>query len=969
MPRRTRRQPASSAQLELGFASSPRQVERIFLGWSEPLLALAVEHLFDATRSPLDLRHLIVATPVARAGSRLLEALVARADAERVAVLPPRIITTGALADLLAPPVFPAPHPTVRALLWGECLRAAPNTVRQAIVPNPPAPDDWPGWLRLGDMLDGLDAELSAGFVSFDEVVDKSRDLESFRGPERWRALARVRALLTDRLRKLELDDPPTRRRDAVEARDVRLLAPIRRVLLVGAADLNAVTRRMLDLIRGQVTALIHAPSKLADRFDRFGCILASEWQSGPVGELDLTVVDGPAQQASCVAEHLARLASDHHLQDVVVGVPDADVVPLLEETLDQLDVPTRNAAGQPMKRTGPVQLMRAVAEHLQAGTFAALAKVARHPDVTARVETDGEPRDWRMLLDRYQGDHVAHRLGERFLGEADTSESLTLRRDALDSVIGELRGPPRPLSRWAQPLASLLIAFYDDHPLDPEQPDDRVILAVCTAIRAILRGLHELPEDVIGFVPGSMALRIVLDAVADEAIPDPPEREAIELLGWLELPFDDTPALVLTGFNEGFVPKAINADPFLPDTLRRHLKLVDNRQRFGRDAFFLSAVLASRKHVALISGRRSGTSDPLGPSRLSLCADEHTVARRVLEFFHGDPGVRPPIVRGRLRAGRKDGAFPIPKPLPLHSPIDSLSVTAFADYLACPYRFYLKHVLKLRSLTDNAVELDGRLFGNLAHEVLKEFGLSPVASSSDATVIRAFVEQRLDEHAEALFGDQAHPAVSVQVEQLRGRLQKFARWQAGWAGGRKRIIHVERPFQGDDVVLDVDGSPFYLHGRIDRIDRDEATGTLYVFDYKAPNKLRSPESDHVSKGQWKNLQLPLYRLMTSTLYPSTPVELGYICLSADSDGVREALAGWSDAELRSAEEVVKLVVRNLRNEVFWPPVQPPPMFSEELAAICQDGRLGGGLVVPETSVPAGDDYQVIVNELGGGET
>ena len=58
----------------------------------------------------------------------------------------------------------------------------------------------------------------------------------------------------------------------------------------------------------------------------------------------------------------------------------------------------------------------------------------------------------------------------------------------------------------------------------------------------------------------------------------DPPrsDRAAIELRGWLELPWDDAPALVVTGMNEGMVPASGGSDLFLPDTLRRRLKLDD---------------------------------------------------------------------------------------------------------------------------------------------------------------------------------------------------------------------------------------------------------------------------------------------------------------------------------------------------------------------------------------------------------
>lgn len=935
MARRPRRTP--DAQLELGFQTAPREVDRVFLGWDRPLLPLVVDHLLARAKgSPIDLRHLLVVTPVARAGSRLLESLVLRAEETGRTVLPPRVVTTGALLDLLAPPSLPSPHPLVRALLWGECLRAAPASVRDAVVPSPPSADDWPGWIRLGRLLDGLDGELAAGLLTFDDVVERARDLESFRGAARWRALARVRALLEESLDRLRLDDSPTRRRDALATRALRLPAPAGQLALLGCAELNGQVRKAVDLLRGQVTAWVHAPASVADRFDRFGAILPSSWQEGPLGDLAVSVVDGPSEQAACAAGALSELAAECTLQDVVVGVPDADVVPVLRETLDQLGVPTRNAAGIPMHRTGLLRLLRAVGEYLESRSFRALAALARHPDVSRRVEVQGERVDWRTLLDQYQQDRVPHVLGERFLGQAGTADALALRLEGLESTLGDLRGPPRPLPRWAEPIVAVVVAYYGQRPLNPDDPDDRVVITVAAAVRDVLRAVAELPEDVVGFVSAATALRIVVDTLEQEMVPEPPEKEAVELLGWLELSQDDAPAVVLTGFNDGFVPGSLNEDPFLPDTLRRHLGLADNRLRFARDAFYLSTLVASRRYVRVLAGRRARASDPLAPSRLWLCGEASEVAKRVLVFYEG-AGADVPLVRGTVRAGQ-GASLCVPRPRPLERPIDRLTVTAFGDYLQCPYRFYLKHVLKLRPLGDDATELAASSFGNLAHAVLADFGRSPVSCSRDAAQIRAFLGKSLDDHANASFGEAAAPSVYLQVEQLRARLGAFALWQARWAASGKRILHTELGYEHGQVSMDVDGIPFGLLGRIDRIDEDEATGVLYVFDYKVSGKTRSPK-DHLINGEWKNLQLPLYRRLVAGLAADRKVELGYVTLP-DFEDVGESLAGWSEEELRSADEVAAAVIRAVRSEVFWPPSSG--LRYDDFASICQGTRLGG---------------------------
>ena len=110
------------------------------------------------------------------------------------------------------------------------------------------------------------------------------------------------------------------------------------------------------------------------------------------------------------------------------------------------------------------------------------------------------------------------------------------------------------------------------------------------------------------------------------------------------------------------------------------------------------------------------------------------------------------------------------------------MRVTEFKDYIACPYRYYLHHVLELKSLADAAEELDGAAFGSLAHEVLKSLGDSPdVAAARPETIVK-YLDERLDTAVSAQFGKTPLPSIRVQVEQLRRRLAAFADWQAQWA-------------------------------------------------------------------------------------------------------------------------------------------------------------------------------------------
>ena len=277
------------------------------------------------------------------------------------------------------------------------------------------------------------------------------------------------------------------------------------------------------------------------------------------------------------------------------------------------------------------------------------------------------------------------------------------------------------------------------------------------------------------------------------------------------------------------------------------------------------------------------------------------------------------------------------------------MRVTEFRDYLACPYRYYLRHCLELAAVSDDVRELDGAAFGSLAHAVLGDFGESPAAGSTDVEEIGDRLNLSLARRVAGLYGKHPLPAVLVQVEQLRLRLVQFAHWHADWVSQGWRVEHVEKSPEDGKAFLTVDNEPMGLRGRIDRIDVHEATGRRIVFDYKTSDSAKTPEQVHRAKDEWVDLQLPLYRHLVRGLGIEGPVEVGYIVLPKDTSKAGHLLAEWTDDDFASADRAAEEVIRGVRAEKFWPPAVPPPAFSEEFAAICQDGQFG-------TILAAGED-------------
>jgi ATP-dependent helicase/nuclease subunit B len=477
---------------------------------------------------------------------------------------------------------------------------------------------------------------------------------------------------------------------------------------------------------------------------------------------------------------------------------------------------------------------------------------------------------------------------------------------------------------------------------LDDTVAADRAVIRACDAIQKVLQQHRQVPPRLAPSVAGAVALRLVLGQLEGESIPPPADAAAIELLGWLELPWDDASALIVTGLNEGIVPKSRRGDLFLPDALRRRLQLEDNTRRYARDAYALSLLAALKRPLKILAGRRSAEGDPLVPSRLLFACDDAELARRTRTLLRPPQSRQRILLPGSLRPGQAGGSkLPIPPPDALVEPIMALRVTELRDYLACPYRYYLRHRLKLRALDDWAEELDGAGFGNLLHDVLRDFSRSPTADSESGDAIREELFLALGQLSAERFGEQPLPAVCVQMEMLRLRLEKFAELQAEWRRQGWKIREVERSFAEGEVSFPADDGPISLIGRIDRIDVNERTGEVAVLDYKSSDSAKTPDQVHrqgpVADKQWIDLQLPLYRYLVQSLGLPEPVQLGYVLLPKDIDKTGFQMALWTAEELASADAAARAVVRGIRAGQFWPPTDPPPSVFSEFAAICPD--------------------------------
>ena len=366
---------------------------------------------------------------------------------------------------------------------------------------------------------------------------------------------------------------------------------------------------------------------------------------------------------------------------------------------------------------------------------------------------------------------------------------------------------------------------------------------------------------------------------------------------------------------------------------------------------------------MTFVVPRQAEEGDPLKPSRFLLRTEEESLPARVSRLFAAETGEK------RKPGGLPSASSPIFHKTPPVSGtvIESVSVTGFKVFLECPYLFQLRNDrrLLLGDLEERAVELDARAFGTLVHKALELWGREEAAAvrpTVDADEIERSVCANLDRYVAERYPKSRLPAVRVQIELARRRLRRFSRLQAeqakqGWKVLLAEISFEKEPRDGSFQAPRIpDANGVFLTGRIDRVDVNQETNTYRALDYKTSSDGASPMRTHLRGGkrtqstgliEWKDLQLPLYRVLLRSMPKPVCVDagdLGYFNLapSAEKSGIAmldAAVVG--DTDLKDAEKLAAEIVSMIRAGSFTPSPRIPVRAGDPFAVIWGRGQRG----------------------------
>ena len=990
-----------------------------FLGWDQPATDTVARYILNDSPPPLaQMDGVLIVVPTKEAGRRLREKMMIICRETRSALLDARIVTPLFFIQSRENIGSEAGATLVRSV-WIKTLLSLRKDDCQELFPRG-IPENNHQWaLAMSKIIQQLREELSDACLSINSVLEKHEtELQEL---PRWRDLGTIETMYLENLKETGRSDPCELK--LANAKSPSLRAGVKKIILASVPDPSLLALATIKALSGKlaVEILVMAPDNLQDHFDDWGRPLPDKWSQRLIDIPDKNIVMAgtPAGQARSAAE-LIR-AAEYQLQDICIGVPDRDVIPHMQNRLEDAGLTSFDPADRPVKDHHLYHLVKSWRRLTEDSSFISLAGFLHEADVLECLREERSVNACELLaeLDLLQNTALPQTMRDAELAlkkHSNHSNRISVNRIKVGTDCQSVRSVPAGQACPALPPAINAVKYSATTSL-PHYPNlkkafefaDEVITAARKkpleeALREFLqrvfaaktlaghsdddadfKAVAALISDILNDITyarpylkehlAPVVTQLIIETLDEAAISRRREGALIDLNGWMELPWNDAPLMIITGFNEGLVPTSRKSDIFLPDSLKKILGLRNNETQFSRDAYLLSLILATRAkdgRVILMAGKTSQTGDPLKPSRLLFrCPDGQLPERAAFIFgeleeeihnppfsvsFKLDPAA--PLALGSpLKAGQRfsysDGRagqpcpavlppfgrtgcpslpfqIPMPEQKPQFTPTE-LRVTQFRDYLACPFRFFLKHVLKMER-TEFKEELDALDFGTAIHFILEKFAGDPeINRSTDPVAIQKRLDGLLDDYFKRIYGTNDSFAILYARGIAAQRLKAFARCQAEAASAGWEIA--EREFSCRMTMAGMTVS-----GKIDRIDVNRHDGKMRIIDYKTSDSAQNPEKAHLKKTrkeipdfarhaeneQWIDLQLPLYWHLfkaTELSKKAKRIELCYFNLpSAVSGSGIDVWENFDESIAASALKSAEQIIERIKHGIFWPP-------------------------------------------------
>ncbi len=909
-------------------------INRIFLGWERTLPDVVPERLaaeYGFKDGMLDLSRVLFILPTVQSGRAFRLRLAKFADSMTCSVLTGRIASPAFLLEQAAKD--PSVAGTCLAfIVWASVLRKMDIRRYPSVFPVPSAIRQDLRWaMGVAERMLSLQNRLGEAGLTIQDVPGMD-----FEERQRWVELAEIENLFLAKLADAGLKEFNRAKRDS----RLVLNGDFDKIIVAGVPDFVPLAAVKLAAVSHSlpVEIWIHAPEALSEHFDLFGKPETEFWEAAEIEIPDeswIHVAGGCESQAETAVQILGGMRRDIKVSELAVCATNEELFPFLDNTLTRHGIQLYNPAGKTLAKSTVCHLLECVARLASSRSMEAVAELARNSDFLKYfiyANSLSGPSGILGPLDAFSLKHL----------ESGLSPKCGFENPCLDSLVGKCRSiieslASKPISSFVRELLSEIYADTEIS-LDPDRRHS-VLSQAAAHIDEILENFRAIESFVS--LDNQELLEILCRLLRSRTVYNDKAAHALDLLGWLEMPWQGARDILISGMNDGFLPDSVVGDAFLPDSMLQKLNLNHNARRFARDSFILQSLMKPRKNgsVHMIVGKRGKDNNPLKPSRLLFkCGGDVLLSRAMRLFAESEPPDE--------KQHEFSPAWLLDTPK-FNANINSMHVTEFKSYLSCPFRFYLKKCLGMSAEDFNKDEMNPAEFGTFMHHILKQFAACHhLRESTDPGEIHHFLSSAAQKHFSMQFGSSPLVALAIQLESILQRLARFATLQAEEARKGWRITDAELPVSGH-----IPGAPedFLVKGTIDRIEKNILNpSVIRILDYKTfdsedTSKIK-PEKDHLKKlrpddptdfaafisqnnaRRWQNLQLPLYQILLSSQknYKDKTIECGYFLLhkTMSVSGIQI----WDSMEtlIPHAKDCAANVISNVRNNVFWPPADSP---------------------------------------------
>ncbi|HBG70645.1 MAG: hypothetical protein A2W93_03890 [Bacteroidetes bacterium GWF2_43_63] len=523
-------------------------------------------------------------------------------------------------------------------------------------------------------------------------------------------------------------------------------------------------------------------------------------------------------------------------LTDTVLVLADEGLMmPLLsslpEDWADRVNI----SGGYPLRNTLLGQIVNAQLE-LLAGTLndSGATRTYRYESLLALVSNpllrllpdDKQRSDFIQVVD----DISSGRLRYFRWCESDKEDTLFLKR--FDAIIP---GLVSPCAGWEEVLTRLIKLtgelFEKCREVDLEHEAAWLVHSALKALHNTLTSYGDVSDITIGSVVYFIRRHLQIAKIPLKGEP----LKGIQILGMLETRSLDFKNVIILGANEGFLPAGGQGDSFLPNDVRRELKLPLQYERDAVYAYHFWRLMQRASEITLIYNTESDPVYGKEPSRF-LAQIEHellpafstiTANRRVLGIKYDKSAVSPFEMVDREKIN-----------VMLESIANTgLSFTKFYNFIACPYRFLLEGIYKIEKWEDESGDIAINTMGSVFHDAIEKLTipfLGKVLVKQDFETMAAAAET----HLEAAFEHEkiAHLSSGYNYLVKEILLESLVHWLQRMKDSVPADYYVKAVEAELKPVISLhDGRKVALKGIADRVEF--CNGVMRVMDFKTTHK------------------------------------------------------------------------------------------------------------------------------------